>query len=137
HDLAAEAEANVRAGLSREEAERHSRRDFGNAALVKENMREAWGWTSLERLGQDARFASRTFRRNPLFTGMAVVSLAFGIGANTAIYSFMDAILMRALPVQNPGELVIPNWQTKGLPHVVHGMFGTWYGDPTIGMTSG
>src|SRR5918999_5902045 len=94
YDLALDAEERVRSGTSREEAERASRRDFGNVGLVKEGIREMWGWTSFERLGQDLRYGWRTLRKNPLFTSMAVLSLALGIGANTAIYSFMDAIFM-------------------------------------------
>src|SRR5262249_5972379 len=96
-----------------------------------------WVWAWLERLGQDLRYGCRTLRKNPLFAAMAVLSLALGIGANTAIYSFMEAILMRALPVQRPGELVIVNWHSKGVPRVVHGLNGTWYGDPRTGFTSG
>lgn len=137
YDLALDTEERVRSGLSHEEAERSSRRDFGNAAMVKESMRDAWVWTSFERLLQDARYALRTFRKNPVFTAVAALSLALGIGANTVIYSFMDAILLRALPVDRAGELVILNWQTKGMPHVVRGLSGTWYGDRTIGFTSG
>lgn len=110
-DLAAEAEERVRAGVSWDDAERASQRDFGNVASLKEDVLESWGWTWLERLGQDLRYGARTLRRNPLFTTMAVLSLALGIGANTAIYSVMDAIMFRALPVRNPGELVILNWR--------------------------
>ena len=136
-DLALEAAERIRAGASPREAERASRRDFGNVPLLKEGIREMWGWTSLERLAQDLRYGWRTLRNNPLFTTMAVLSLALGIGANTAIFSFMDAILMRALPVRRPGDLVILNWHTKGLPGVVHGMSGSWYDDPHTGWNCG
>lgn len=136
-DLAREVEEKVRFGMSREEAERSSRKEFGNPSLVKENMREVWVRSWLERLFQDCRYALRMLRRNPVFTAVAVVSLALGIGANTAIYSFMDAILLRGLPVQRPEELVLLNWQTKGMPSVVRGLHGTWYGDRTTGLTSG
>jgi hypothetical protein len=137
HDLALDAEQRIRSGMSREEAERATRRDFGNLALVKEDTRASWGWVWLEGLKQDLRYGWRTLRRTPLFSAMAVLLLALGIGANTAIYSFMEAILMRALPVQHPEELVILNWHGKGLPHVVHGLSGNWYGDPQTGFTSG
>ena len=102
YDLALDTEERIRSGVTRQEAERASRRDFGNVLLLKEGIREMWGWTSLERLAQDLRYGWRTLRKNPLFATMAVLSLALGIGANTAIFSFMDAILMRALPVGVP-----------------------------------
>jgi macrolide transport system ATP-binding/permease protein len=137
YDLALDAEERIRSGVTRQEAERASRRDFGNVPLLKEGIREVWGWTSLQRLGQDLRYGWRTLRKNPLFATMAVLSLALGIGANAAIFSFMDAILMRALPVPRPGELVILNWHTKDLPRVVHGLSGNWYNDPHTGWTSG
>jgi macrolide transport system ATP-binding/permease protein len=126
YDLALDAEERIRSGVTRQEAERASRRDFGSVLLLKEGIREMWGWTSLERLAQDLGYGWRTLRKNPLFATMAVLSLALGIGANTAIFSFMDAILMRALPGQNPGDLIILNWHTKGFPAVVHGMSGSW-----------
>ena len=136
HDLAAEAEERIGSGIAREEAEQASRRDFGNVLLVKENVQEIWGWTSLQRLGQDVRYGWRTFSKNPLFTCMAVLSLALGIGANTAIYSVMDAIMVRALPVRNPGELVILNWRSKQDPLVVQSHNGSDYDEPGGGTTS-
>lgn len=84
HDLAAEAEERVRSGIPREEAELASRRDFGNVSLLKEDTREMWICASLQRLSQDVRYGWRTLRSNLLFTSMAVLSLALGIGANTA-----------------------------------------------------
>ncbi len=64
----------------------------------------------LEQLAQDVRYAMRAMAANPLFTATAVLSLALGIGANTAIYSFMDAILLRALPVTHPEQLAVAEW---------------------------
>jgi macrolide transport system ATP-binding/permease protein len=115
-DLAADAEERIRLGIPRKEAEQASHRDFGNVLLLKEDIRKMWVWIWLERLGQDLRYGWRTLRGNPLFTTMAVLSLALGIGANAAVYSVMDAILFRALPVRNPGELVILNWRVKQAP---------------------
>ena len=90
-----------------------------------------WSWTSLQRLGQDVRYGWRTFSKNPLFAIMAVLSLALGIGANTAIYSVMDAIMIHALPVRNPGDLVILNWRTRSRrdPAVVTDHTGSSYAE--------
>ena len=72
-----------------------------------------WGWTFGEQLLQDLRYALRAMLKNRRFTALAVLSLALGIGANTAIFSFMDAILLRSLPVSDPGSLAILNWRAK------------------------
>ena len=137
HDLAADAEERVRFGLPREEAELASRRDFGNVSRVKEDLREIWIWASLQRLSQDVHYGWRTLRANLLFTSMAVVSLALGIGANTAIYSVMDAVMLRALPVKNAGELAILNWRTKnGEPEVARDHYGANYPAPGGGVES-
>ena len=72
-----------------------------------------WTWTLWEQFLQDLRYGLRTMAANPLFTAIATISLALGIGANTAIFSFMDAILLRNLPVKNPQELVVFHWRAK------------------------
>ena len=95
-----------------------------------------WTWTFVEQLAQDIRYALRAMAVNPLFTAMAVLSLALGIGANTAIYSFLDAILMRALPVERPQELVILKWRAKAMPAVIHGLNGQRSGGPKTGVIS-
>src|ERR1039457_6650954 len=87
-------------------------RQFGNATLLKEESRAAWTWTFWEQLAQDLRYGLRMMAANPLFTAMAALSLALGIGANTAIYSFLDSIMVRALPVQHPEQLVVIHWQS-------------------------
>jgi predicted permease len=96
-----------------------------------------WTWTFWEQLGQDVRFALRTMRNNRAFTALAALSLALGIGANTAIYSFMDSILLRSLPVHNPESLVMPQWHVKR-PNGMYGsyMHGNSYID-AAGFTSG
>ncbi len=87
-------------------------REFGNIALIKEVTRAMWGWTTLERLAQDLLYAFRCMRRSPAFTLTAVLSLALGIGANMAIFTLIDALLLRSLPVHDPQRLVqVINYQ--------------------------
>jgi macrolide transport system ATP-binding/permease protein len=88
-------------------------------------------------LAQDVRYALRTMSGRPIFTSMAVLSLAMGIGANTAIYSFLDSILMRALPVHDPGSLVVVRWHSKDHPAVASSFSGSASKDPAVGYSSG
>lgn len=108
-----EAEQREAEGLAHDEARWAARRELGNLTLVQEDTRATWGWTILEQLGQDLRYAFRTMAANRLFTLLAVSSLALGIGANTAIYSFMDSILLRSLPVSDPESLVVLKWHAR------------------------
>src|SRR5262249_31476699 len=90
-----------------------ARREFGNITLIKEVTRDVWGGAWVEQLLQDLRFAVRMMLKNPTFTGLATLSLALGIGANTAIFSFMDAVMIRWLPVRDPGSLTLFQWHRK------------------------
>jgi len=135
-----EIEERQAAGMSEQEAHGAARRELGNLTLVQENTRATWSWSLLEQLVQDLRYGVRTMLCNPAFTVLASLSLALGIGANTAIYSLMDALLMRRLPVGDPASLVLLKWHIKGketTDHtVVHHASGYFDDDPKMGKTS-
>lgn len=104
-------------GASSHEAKFSARRKFGNPTSASEKTREVWIWPAVERLLQDIRYAVRGFRKHPAFTLTAALSLALGVGANTAIFSLIDAFLLRTLPVHNPQELLLLTTVQNG-----HGM---------------
>src|SRR6266852_3815348 len=124
-------------GMTAERARAEARRRFGNVGLKHEESREIWMTRFLSELGQDIRYGCRTMASNKAFSALAVFSLALGIGANTAIYSFMESILMRSLPVGDPESLVVLNWHSRPpknasqqWEHVIHGRQGMfWPGD--------
>ena len=95
-----------RAGLTHAEAERRARVEFGAHEKFKEECREASGGNLIPILLQDSRYALRILSRTPLLTAVALLSLALGIGANTAIFSLIDTVMLRLLPVRQPGELL-------------------------------
>uniref|UniRef100_Q01T53 Permease n=1 Tax=Solibacter usitatus (strain Ellin6076) TaxID=234267 RepID=Q01T53_SOLUE len=111
-------------------------RQFGNVTSMKEASRSMWSFAILEQFAQDLRYALRNMAAAPLFTATAVLSLALGIGANTAIYSFMDTILLRGLPVPHAGELAIAEWQVPRRSAVVRGINGTSHGNGKGGSSS-
>jgi putative ABC transport system permease protein len=101
-----EVEKSMASGVSRDEATRRARLAFGGPEQVKEECREARGVNLIETLVQDIRYALRILGRTPVITAIAILSLALGIGANTAIFSLIDSVMLRFLPVQKPEELV-------------------------------
>ncbi len=97
---------NIAAGMPPEEARRAAMRVFGNATIANEQTQETWGWTWLERLSQDLRFAVRQIRRAPGFALIAILTLALGIGANNAVFTLTHALLLEPLPIPEPDRLV-------------------------------
>jgi hypothetical protein len=99
----------TRAGVPPTEAARRARLEFGAREAYKEQCREARGLRFFDECGQDLRYAFRTLRTNPGFAAVAILSLALGIGANTAIFSLLDAVMLKSLPVSRPDELLLVN----------------------------
>jgi hypothetical protein len=98
---------NLESGLAPAEARAQARRQLGNPTLIAEHTLDSWRYAFVSTLIQDVRYGLRGFRRNPGFAATAVLSLALGIGANTAIFRLFDALLFRPLPVKSPEELVL------------------------------
>ena len=96
----------VASGLSREEATTAARREFGNVTLIKERSREVWQWPSIENFFMDVRYGLRMLAKNRGFTAVAVLTLALGIGATTAMFSIVDGAFLKPLPVSDPGQFV-------------------------------
>lgn len=110
----------VQSGVSEQEARRLARAAFGSVDARKEECREAVGLRVVDELTTDVRYAVRQLRRSPGFTSVAVISLALGIGANTTIFSLLNAVMLQVLPVDEPGELVrIARIRENGRPALV------------------
>jgi predicted permease len=114
----------IEAGISADEARHAALRRFGNPTLLAEKSHSAWGWRWFEELTQDAGYGLRLLCRNPSFTTIAVLTLALGIGANTAIFSLIDAVMLKLLPVEKPEQLVLLNWVAPGWPYMIHSLTG-------------
>jgi predicted permease len=113
-------------GLSPEEARAAARRVFGNVTRAEERFYEASHWLWWDHLRQDVRFGMRTLGKTPGFAAIVVLILALGIGANTAIFSLIDAVMLRSLPVENPSQLMLLRWSARNQPRI-HGYMS--YGD--------
>src|SRR2546421_159971 len=132
----------VAQGMTQAEAHRRARIDLGGIEQTKEKCRDARRVNWIQDFIQDLRVGLRMFRNSPGFTAVAVLTLALGIGANTAIYSLMESILLRSLPVADPQSLVVLNWhsrppQNDSRQWVVHGLQGLFWPGGTGDLVSG
>src|SRR6201994_1186686 len=106
----------VEEGMSQEEAERTARRDFGNVTLLRERSREVWQWQRFESLLVDLKHVYRRLGRSPGFAITVLLTLAIGIGANTAVFSVLNSVLLRPLPYPEPQQLVAMRLIAPGAP---------------------
>src|ERR1700735_1894916 len=97
----------IESGQSRKDAHLAARREFGNENLARETTRDMWAWRWLGDLFQDVRYGLRLLGKNPGFTAVCILTLALGIGANTAIFSLVDTVMLKMLPVQKPEQLMV------------------------------
>src|SRR5579859_454376 len=114
---------NMQRGMSPEEARYGALREFGNVYQIKDEAREFWTVVWLQQLLQDVCYGLRMLRRNPGFTAVAVLTLALGIGANTAVFTLLDAILFRLLPIQKAEQLYQVRRASADVPERLSGDF--------------
>jgi len=109
-------QAKISKGMTPEEARYAILRELGGIEQIKEECRDMRRVNYIENFLQDIRYGLRELRRSPGFTAVVILSLALGIGANTAIFSLIDAVMLKMLPVQRPEQLVLLNWASQGRP---------------------
>lgn len=127
-----EADELAEEGSNPGDARFQARREFGNVTRSEERFYESRRWVWFEQFVQDLRYGLRMLRHNPAFTLVAVLSLALGIGANTAVFSLVDAVMLKSLPVRDPGELRILTWiRNDKQPDISHSGYTTE--DPKTG----
>ncbi len=115
----------VQSGVPVEVARRRARLEFGGLDQVKEDCRDARGVGFIETLISDLRYSLRTLAKNPAFTTVTVLTLALGIGVNTAIFSLINAVMLKSLPVRQPEQLVLFQWASRGFPVMVPSLRGS------------
>ena len=126
----------VDAGLTPQDATLRARRKFGNVALLHERSRETWAIRWADELARDVRYSLRMIRKSPVLASVVVLSMGLAIGANTAIFSLVDAVMLRTLSVRNPSELVLFGWSSGPNPAIdYHDGSGT--DDPKTGLEIG
>jgi predicted permease len=134
--LEKETEQNLARGMGPEEARRAALVSFGGVERVKEESRDVRGFRLFEELWHDLRFGSRMLLKKPGFTFVAILTLALGIGANTAIFSLVNEVLLKMLPVRHPEQLVLLDWRTGG-QFIFGSMSGSITRDPETGLRVG
>jgi predicted permease len=128
------AEEKRQQGMSAADARNAALREFGAVSQVREKYREMSGLKIVETLGQDLRYSLRMLRRNPGFATVIILLLALGVGANTAIFSAINDIMLRMLPVKDPHQLVMLTWQAKDHPELVQDLEGSGSKEENTGL---